>query len=253
MAAPTGVPPVPNRSPLFIARAAVLALAVAAVLLTITSGPGTRAEAWTWQTGIALMRYATYVGLAAGVGALILLVTLAIPAFRVHAWVPIVALVLAAIAVAPPLMLLSKAKAVPRIHDITTDPADPPAFVALLDARKAAPNGVVYKGAAVAEEQRKGYPDIKPLLVKTPPAETVQKAIDAARSLGWQVAAADAASGRLEATDTTLFFGFKDDIVVRIRPEGTGSRVDVRSMSRVGLSDLGANAARIRKFLGKLQ
>ena len=88
--------------------------------------------------------------------------------------------------------------------------------------------------------------------MKTAPAETMQKAIDAARSLGWHVAASDAASGRLEATATTTFFGFKDDIVVRIRHEGTGSRVDVRSVSRVGLSDLGANADRIRKYLVKL-
>jgi uncharacterized protein (DUF1499 family) len=244
---------VQNRSPLFIARAIVLALAVAAFLMTIMSGPGTRAEVWTWQTGIALLRYATYVGLAAGLGALILLVTLAIPAFRTHAWLPVAALVLAAIAVAPPLMLLSKAKAVPRIHDISTDLADPPAFVALLEARKAAPNGAAHGGAQVAEEQRKGYPDIKPLVVKTPPAETMQKAIDAARSMGWHVAASDAAAGRLEATDTTFFFGFKDDVVVRIRPEPTGSRVDIRSASRVGLSDLGANADRIRKFASKLQ
>lgn len=243
----------PNRSPLFIARAVVLALAVLAFVLLLASGPGTRAEAWSWQTGIAMMRWATYVGIAAGLGALILLVTLAIPAFRTHAWLPMTALVLAAIAVAPPLMLLSKAKAVPRIHDISTDLADPPAFVALLEARNASPNGAAHGGAQVAEDQRKGYPDIKPLLVNAPPPETAQKAIDAARSLGWYVAAADAAAGRLEATDTTFFFGFKDDIVVRIRPEGTGSRVDVRSASRVGLSDLGANAARVRKFLAKVQ
>jgi uncharacterized protein (DUF1499 family) len=170
----------------------------------------------------------------------------------VHAWVPVTALVLAAAAAAPPMMMLSKAKAVPLIHDISTDLSDPPPFVALLEARKASPNGAAHGGAQVAEEQRKGYPDIKTLVVKTPPAETAQKAIDAARSMGWYVAATDAAGGRLEATDTTFFFGFKDDIVVRIRPEGTGSRVDVRSVSRVGLSDLGANAARIRKFLGKL-
>lgn len=242
----------PNRSPLFIARIVVLALAVLALVMTVASGPGTRAELWTWQTGIAMLRYATYVGLAAGLGALILLVTLAVPAFRTHAWVPVAALAMAVIAVAPPMMLLAKAKAVPRIHDISTDLADPPAFVALAEARKASPNGLAHRGAALADEQRKGYPDIKSLVVKSPPAETVQKAIDAARSLGWHVAASDAASGRLEATDTTLFFGFKDDIVVRIRPEGAGSRVDVRSMSRVGLSDLGANAARIRRYLGKL-
>lgn len=242
-----------NRSPLFVARFVVLALAAVAFALLVSSGPGTRAEMWSWQTGIAMMRWATYTGLAAAVGALILLVTLAIPAFRAHAWVPIAALVLAAIAVTPPFMLLNKAKSVPRIHDVSTDLLDPPAFAALLEARKASPNGAAHGGPQVADEQRKGYPDIEPLVVKTPPAETMQKAIDAARSLGWHVAASDAASGRLEATDTTVFFGFKDDIVVRIRPEGTGSRVDVRSVSRVGLSDLGANAARIRNFLGKLQ
>lgn len=241
-----------NRSPLLIARSAVLLLAIAAVAMTLASGPGTRAEVWTWQTGIALLRYATYVGLAAGLGALILLATLAIPALRAQPWVPVAALVLAAIAVTPPLALLSKAKAVPRIHDVTTDLEDPPAFVALLEARKASPNGAAHGGPQVAEAQRSGYPDIEPVVLGTPPAETMQRAIDAARGLGWRVAATDIPGGRLEATDTTAFFGFKDDIVVRIRPEGRGSRVDVRSASRVGLSDLGANAERIRKFLARL-
>lgn len=240
------------RSPLFIARAVVLALAIVAFLLVCASGPGTRAELWTWQTGIAMLRWATYIGIAAGLGALILIVTLAVPRLRVRPWVPVVALLLAAVAVAPPLMLLSKAKQVPRIHDISTDLADPPAFVALLEARKASPNGFAHGGPQVAEEQRKGYPDLKPLVVTIPPAEAMQRAIDAARSMGWQVAATDTASGRLEATHTTRWFGFKDDVVVRIRPEGTGSRVDVRSVSRVGLSDLGANAERIRSFLAKL-
>ena len=239
-------------APLSVARTVVLALAVVAVVLVLASGPGTRAGLWSWQTGIAMLRWATYAGLAAGVGSLFALVALAIPAFRSRAWMPVASLVLAAIAVTPPLMLLARAKQVPRIHDISTDLADPPAFVALLDARKASPNGAAHGGADVAEAQRTGYPDLKPLVVPATPAATMQKAIDAARALGWEVAAVDAASGRVEATDTTAWFGFKDDIIVRIRPEGTGSRVDVRSVSRVGLSDLGANAARIRRFLGKL-
>jgi uncharacterized protein (DUF1499 family) len=241
------------RSPLFVARAVVMGLALLAFSLLLASGPGTRADYWTWQTGIAMLRWATYIGLAAGVGALILIVTLAVPSFRVRPWVPVAALAIAAVAVAPPLLLLQKAKAVPRIHDISTDLTEPPPFVALLETRKAAPNGYLHGGAQIAEEQRKGYPDVKPLLVKTAPADTMQRAIDAARSLGWQVAATDAAAGRLEATQTTRWFGFKDDVVVRIRPDGAGSRVDVRSVSRVGLSDLGANADRIREFLGKLQ
>jgi uncharacterized protein (DUF1499 family) len=89
--------------------------------------------------------------------------------------------------------------------------------------------------------------------VKTPPAQTVQKAIDAARSLGWEIVSSDAPGGRIEATDTSMWFGFKDDVVVRVLPDPSGgSRVDVRSVSRVGTSDIGANAKRVREFLAKL-
>jgi len=149
-------------------------------------------------------------------------------------------------------MMLAQDKSVPRIHDVTTDMADPPAFVALMEVRKKSPNGFAYGGEAIAAQQRQGYPELKPLVVKTGPRDTMQRAIDAARSLGWEVVASDAAAGRIEATDTTRWFGFKDDIVVRIRPEGEGSRVDVRSVSRVGGSDIGANAKRIRSYLDKL-
>src|SRR5688500_17804980 len=105
-----------SRSPLFVARAVVMALAILALALTLASGPGTRAELWTWQTGIAMLRWATQIGLAAGIGALILIVALAVPAFRVRPWVPLLALGLAVVAVAPPLMLRAKAKQVPLIH-----------------------------------------------------------------------------------------------------------------------------------------
>jgi uncharacterized protein (DUF1499 family) len=74
-----------------------------------------------------------------------------------------------------------------------------------------------------------------------------------ARAMGWEIVAAEPGEGRIEATDTTMWFGFKDDIVIRIVPEGEGSRLDIRSMSRVGKSDLGKNADRIRKFLAALK
>jgi uncharacterized protein (DUF1499 family) len=241
-----------SRSPLFVARTVILLLAVVALILVCSAGPGTRASYWSWQTGIAFVRYGTYAGLAAAVGALILLLALVVPKFRVRPWVPLTALCIGIVAAVPGMLLVSKAKSVPRIHDISTDTADPPAFVALMPARKASPNGMDYGGAAIAAEQQKGYPDIKPLIVKDAPNAAVQRAIDAARSLGWDIAASDAAAGRIEATDTTSWFGFKDDIVIRVRPEGDGSRVDVRSVSRVGLSDLGANAERVRRFLAKL-
>ena len=235
-----------------IARILAVALAVAALAMLLASGPGTRAGWWDWRFGISLLRYAVYAGGAAALLSLVLVVLLAVPKWRMRPWLPVLALCIALLAVAPPLILLGQAKAVPPIHDITTDVADPPAFVALRDARAKAPNGVAYAGAEAARQQQQAYPDIKPAVLPQPPREAMQRALDAARSLGWEVVASDAAAGRLEATDTTRWFGFKDDIVVRIRPEGAGSRVDVRSMSRVGKSDLGANADRVRGFLAKL-
>jgi uncharacterized protein (DUF1499 family) len=235
------------------ARALVMAVCVAAFVMLLASGPGTRLGLWPWQTGLALVKWAAYTGMAGAVGAVALIVLLVMPRWRVRPWVPLVALCFALAAFVPPVILLEQAKKVPNIHDITTDPYDPPVFSTLLPIRKQSPNGADYGGPEVAKKQQQGYPDIKSLIVKTAPAETVQKAIDAARSLGWEVAASDAAAGRIEATDTTTWFGFKDDIVVRVRPEASGgSRVDVRSVSRVGGSDIGANAKRVRSFLAKL-
>jgi uncharacterized protein (DUF1499 family) len=124
--------------------------------------------------------------------------------------------------------------------------------VALLEARNQSSNGSAYMGAEIAEQQKRAYRDIGPKVLNEPPQAAMQKVIDAARSMGWDVVASDAAAGRVEATDTTAWFGFKDDVVIRIRPNGPGSRVDVRSMSRVGRSDAGANAERIRSFMAKL-
>ena len=233
-------------------RLFTLGFAAAVFLLMVLAGPGTKWGWWSWQVGLAMLSSATYAGMAIAVVALVLIVLLAVPRWRTRPWMPIVALCLALATVAPPMIMRGKAKEVPPIHDITTDPADPPAFEALRDARAKAPNGIAYAGAEVWRQQQQAYPDIKPAVLPQPPREAMQRALDAARSLGWEVAASDASAGRLEATATTRWFGFKDDVVVRIRPEGAGSRVDVRSMSRVGKSDLGANAARVREFLSKL-
>jgi uncharacterized protein (DUF1499 family) len=77
--------------------------------------------------------------------------------------------------------------------------------------------------------------------------------MEVATALGWEIVAASEDDGRFEATDTTFWFGFKDDVVVRIRPEGDGSRIDLRSVSRVGVGDLGANAARIKRFVQRIE
>jgi uncharacterized protein (DUF1499 family) len=150
------------------------------------------------------------------------------------------------------LLQLKTVKSLPMIHDITTDTANPPTFVALADARKAAPNGMEYKGAEIANQQKQAYPDIAPFISALPPAQLFAKAESAARAAGWEIVA-DAQAGRLEATATTLIYAFKDDMVIRIVAKDSGSQLDMRSMSRVGLSDVGANAKRIREFFAALK
>jgi uncharacterized protein (DUF1499 family) len=139
---------------------------------------------------------------------------------------------------------------VPMIHDITTDPNDPPAFV---EAARAPENQA---GVAYPPEneplQRAAYTDLAPILVKVAPADAYAAAQRAATAVGWQVVRSDPAAGTVEATATSRLFLFVDDVVVRVRPEGDGSRIDLRSRSRVGKGDLGANAARIRAYRSEL-
>jgi uncharacterized protein (DUF1499 family) len=124
--------------------------------------------------------------------------------------------------------------------------------VAILPLRAGAPNPAEYGGAEVAAQQRAGYPDIGPLILQTLPQQAFDRALAAARDMGWEIVATDPTSGRIEATATTFWFGFKDDVVVRVTPVGDGSRIDVRSVSRVGRSDVGSNAERIKAYLGRV-
>jgi uncharacterized protein (DUF1499 family) len=231
-------------------RLITLGFALGALAMVIFAGPLTRAGL-PWRLGLSLLPLGAGIALAVVIAALVQIV---VPKWRRPGpYVLLAALVAATLALLPPLMLRAKAQGVPPIHDITTDAMDAPAFVALLPARKDSANGADYRGAEVHGLQRAAYADIQPLVLKEKPDRVFQRALDAARALGWDVAASDAKSGRIEATDTTFWWGFKDDVVIRVRPEGEGSRVDVRSMSRVGRSDLGANAARVRAFLARLR
>ncbi len=155
------------------------------------------------------------------------------------------------------------AQSVPPIHDITTDTENPPAFATLVDLRRQdkAANPPEYPGEKVAEQQRAAYPDIKTMVFPNGTvSQLMTQAEEAARALGWTVktvspphASGMPAKGLLEATQTSFWFGFTDDIVVRVmdRAEG-GVMVDIRSKSRVGISDLGQNAKRIRAFMERL-
>jgi uncharacterized protein (DUF1499 family) len=228
-----------------------LFLALVAMTLLLVSGPGYRLELWEFRTGFSLMRWAVYIGLG---GAALGLVALLVPRLRRAGLVAaVLALVIGLAAAYVPWAGLQKARSVPPIHDITTDTADPPVFVALLPERLAAPNGAEYAGESIARQQREAYPDIVPVQLPVAPPQAFERALAAAERMGWAIAAADADAGRIEATDTTLWYGFKDDVVIRISVDGDGSRVDVRSMSRLGGSDVGANAERIRRYFKRLE
>jgi len=143
----------------------------------------------------------------------------------------------------------SKAASLPYIHDISTDTENPPAFKAIIALRAGAPNPAEYAGEEVAQQQKQAYPEIAPIEMTMERAQAFEHALSAARRMGWQIIDSDADEGRIEAVDTTLFFGFKDDVVIRVSAIGENrSRIDVRSVSRVGKSDVGANAARIRDY-----
>ncbi len=161
---------------------------------------------------------------------------------------------LSAGALGVPLANILPALGAPPIHDITTDPDDPPRFEAVVPLRAGAPNPLEYGGPQLAATQRAAYPDLLPLAVDSPPSAVIEAARSVAMELGWAIVAVDRARGVLEATATTFWFGFEDDVAVRVRPSaGGGALVDVRSISRVGVGDLGANANRIRAFLARLQ
>lgn len=153
-----------------------------------------------------------------------------------------------------PFRQLLSGRGLPSIHDITTDPEDPPTFAAVLPRRRGKVSPPEYDGASAADLQRRAYPDIVPLDLGVAADRAIDEAAAVARELGWEVVAVDRTRGVVEAIDTTFWFRFKDDVVVRVRPAGASrSRVDVRSKSRVGRGDLGANARRIRMFSAALR
>lgn len=152
---------------------------------------------------------------------------------------------------------LKKAASVPEIHDITTDTLNPPVFDNLVALRKGASNDLVYEyqGSAekLAELQRAAYPDLRPLTSALSVNQAVERTVGILKEQGLEVINVDHVNGIVEATATSCWYGFKDDVVVRIQVTDQGSRIDLRSVSRVGRSDVGANATRIRSFSKKFK
>lgn len=226
-------------------------LSILAAAALILAGPGVRLGWWPFPVAFGIMKYAA--GGGALVAAIALLLLLIPRARRAGSSRLLAALLIGLGVLAVPAWQLRQARSLPPIHDISTDVNDPPAFVAILPLRVAARNPVDYGGAEIARQQRAAYPELQPLTVNTSAAVTFPIALDAARAMDWEIIASDATTGRIEATATTFWFGFKDDVVIRVRAQSAASVIDLRSLSRIGQSDLGANAARIRQYLRRLR
>jgi uncharacterized protein (DUF1499 family) len=226
-------------------------LTITSALLLLAAALGYRLGLFSLRLALqTLLRWGVYLAVGAAVVSLVgLIITLATPKERRRGLLlAAVSLVVAAAVIAIPGRFRMGPPA-PPIHDITTDTRDPPQYVAVLPLRADAPNTTQYGGDRVAAQQREAYPDLQPAILNVPPRQAFDRALAAVHEMGWDLVESDATAGRLEATDTTFWFGFKDDVVIRVRPSDGGSRVDVRSLSRVGVGDAGTNAKRIRAYL----
>ena len=238
---------------------------------------GVKFGLWPWQTGLLVLIVKFGLPLI-GIALLLGIVALAVAVFQKprRGWaMALVGLLIPALALGYLASVRAKSADIPPIHDIATDIADPPTFsAALMATRQAgganpvnamtAPIGTLkaYQGPAfgriaaktLGQVGHENYPGVRTFSVKAPPAQAYAAAEAEARAQGWSLVTTQPDQGMVEATAETFWFGFKDDVAIRIRPAGFGgSMIDVRSVSRVGLSDLGANAARIEAFLGGLK
>lgn len=230
-----------------------LALALAAGLTLLASGPGHRLGLWHWRTGFLLMAWvgtigtwAAWISLAGGLFAVI-------GAMKARTAAALAGAALGFLMMSVPATRQKALQSVPRIHEVTTDTERPPQFQAVLALRKdaKATNPPEYNDK-FAPLQKKGFPDIVPAYLPGAPQAAFERALAAATTMGWNIVASDRASGRIEAVATTFWFGFQDDVVIRVQREGEKNRVDIRSKSRVGGSDFGTNAKRVRAYLQAL-
>jgi uncharacterized protein (DUF1499 family) len=227
----------------------VLAIALLLVAGTAYAIIGSRNGLTDYRSAFTLLRQIGQVGAAVLVVAAITLVF----AFRARQGVAYSAAATVVLAALVGSMYLNQAAPPPGplINDITTDLEDPPRFDAVVPLRPAGSNPVEYGGVEVAANQRAVHPEVQPIMSELPREQAFARALEVAEDMGWDIVSQDASAGVIEAVDTTTFFRFKDDVVIRLRPNGQGSRIDLRSRSRVGLSDLGKNAARIMQYAEK--
>lgn len=231
---------------------AAFVLAIACAIAALAAGPGYRVGAWPLGAGLQTVRWAATVALGAAALGLVAAGLGVGAATRRSSALGLVAVLVGLGVAVPPLLLWRTLASLPHLHDVTTDTADPPRFNAVLPLRKDARNPVDYTPQTAAL-QRQGYPDIAPALLALDVPACFARAEKAARGMGWDIVAASSRTLLIEATDTSLLFGFKDDVAIRVGADPGGCRVDVRSLSRVGGFDFGVNAKRVRAYLSRLK
>ncbi|WP_367105044.1 DUF1499 domain-containing protein [uncultured Psychrobacter sp.] len=220
-----------------------------ALLLVLLPGPLYRFGIAELSTAFMLFRFGLYAGVLALV---LLLIQVIFKRKTITLTSALTAVIFSAIAIIVPLSMMTTAQKVPPIHDISTDLDNPPEFVAIAPLRADAANPVAYAGAETAEQQRQAFPELQTLNYPQSQSELIAAAEQAANNLSWDIVNVDGNAGIIEATDTTMWFGFKDDVVIRVTDDGSERLLDIRSKSRVGKSDLGKNADRIRSFIEEL-
>lgn len=217
----------------------------------ILSGYGYQWGIWGLGTGFTLLRYSAYV--AIGLLAIQTILFFFMKEIRIKTKAMVLTGFLLTLGVtAVGVYWQYKAQSVPPIHDITTDIDSPPEFVALVRLRADAPNPPEYNREESADAQREAYPNVQPLTLNTPKQEVIDEIVSLIGSRGWDMVSINRQDGRVEATEKLAWFGFKDDVVFRITETDSGTRVDMRSKSRIGRSDIGVNADRIDRFMRDL-
>lgn len=238
-----------------ISRLAVWGMRLAIVALVLLA-----ASALANRLGIVHFRLALQgLALAALAGLVAALVSLggiasALSGGRAGVLPGLIGLVLGLLAAAPAGLGMVAGAKVPRIHDISTDLSNPPQFDELAGMRGADANPLDRREPAnLADLQRQAYPDLQTLMVTGQPGRVFEAARQTAHDMGWTMMGSTPEKGLIEATATTALMGFKDDIVIRVAEREGRVAVDVRSVSRVGISDLGTNTKRIRAYLAALK
>lgn len=241
-----------------------LVLALLLPVYFLVAALGTKFGLIDWRMGFGQMTYTWGPTLMQGVGALALialLLALFTPPRR-GIGSALIALLIPALGIGYGLYVRQQAQDIPPIHDISTDIIDPPAFSDAVAQARAAVPGVndldllakrTGDGRAFTELQQVSYADIASIPTGLSTERAFDEALAVAGEQGWTLTRTDRDAGLIEATDRTFWYGFTDDIVVRVRADGSGARVDMRSVSRVGRSDLGANAARMRPYLAEVR